>query len=99
MWGLVADGEGALVVALAGADVQIGAANTHFDGVIIVAAIGHVGREGESVLIARLFGDVGIKAVEIFVLGGIEGIAAGIKCVLIGLGGSLLRSTERPKGS
>src|SRR6266851_2501733 len=66
------------VVAFAREDGEAFAANTDFDGVIVLGFIVAAGIVAQRVLIAGLFGDAGVETFQRIAFGGIEHVAAGI---------------------
>src|ERR1700690_78763 len=75
---LVADADGALVIALTSRHVKAGAADADFNRVVVLVLMNILGRESKRILVSRFFGDVGIEAFEIQLLGTDECVAAGV---------------------
>lgn len=84
--------EGAGVIAIARRHVEAGTADADFDGVIIAGLVLVARREGKRVLVARFFGDLGVKAVEIFFPSGVESVAARLDGVAVGLAEAVLKN-------
>ena len=82
---LVSDADGTQVVPLACVDGEVGSLHANFDLVVVLGTIDVVGNERERILISCLFGDVGIHALKLRLLGGGKFVAAGADRVFIEL--------------
>ncbi len=65
----MAGADGAQIKSAASLDVQAGPLNPHFDLMEVLTLKEYSRRKGERVLIARLLSDIGIKTLELGLLG------------------------------
>src|SRR5580704_10344138 len=76
---LVAHTNRALIITLARGDVEPRAAHADFNGVVVLVFMNIRGRESKRIFVAGLFGDVGIEALEVRLLGCNKRITSGIE--------------------
>src|SRR5580704_3679254 len=78
-------GQLTLKITLARAHIQIGAANAHFDGVVILRAVGFSRRKRDGVLIPRLLGNFRVKPFQIILFRSVERVPTCCGGILVNL--------------